>query len=512
MSLNTSLSRSHQSPHQLPSLLFTCEQSRAIDAAAISEANILGIVLMKRAARASFEVLQSKWAGAKRVVVFCGGGNNGGDGYILAALAAQKKLESIAVSVKDTSTLKGDAKRAFEYAQQESVTIVESAEFTFPESADDLVIVDAVLGTGFHGELDSALKSLFHDIQNFGAPILSLDIPSGLSGDTGRATLGAIEADATVTFIAMKQGLLTGASPRHCGELIYLDLDVPAELIERFHKGYSRVSRVNHLTKRKGDAHKGDHGHVMVVGGDLGFGGAAMLAAEAAMGAGAGLVSLVTRAEHVSAALSRLPEVMAVGVQGGVELEPYVERASVIIVGPGLGLSAWSQQLLLACLASGKPAVLDADALNLLSGNDAFNTINKNCVITPHLGEASRLLSCKLAKVQADRFAAVERLSEKFSCTAVLKGAGTLIHSGNTQVLANVGNPAMAVAGMGDVLSGIIGALMSQGLNADEAAITGVCAHGFAGDCVAAHGEVGVRASAIIPHVSTYLSSSQHWS
>lgn len=467
---------------------------------------------MKRAARASFDVLLSKWANAKRVIVFCGGGNNGGDGYILAALAAQKKLEATAVSVKDPSALEGDAKRAFEYAKQESVAIVELATFTFPESADDIVVVDAVLGTGFHGELDSSLKTLFTNIHTFGAPILSLDIPSGVSGDTGKAAPGAIKADATVTFITLKQGLLTGSSPRHCGELIYRDLDVPPALIARFHDGYTRVSRKNLLTKRQGDAHKGDHGHVMVVGGDLGFGGAAMLAAEAAMGAGAGLVSLVTRAEHVSAALSRLPEVMAVGVQGGVELEPYVERASVIVVGPGLGLSAWSQQLLLACLASGKPTVLDADALNLLSGNDAFNTINKNCVITPHLGEAARLLSCKLEKIQADRFSAVERLSEQFSCTAILKGAGTLIHSVNTKVLANVGNPAMAVAGMGDVLSGIVGALMAQGLNADEAAVTAVCAHGFAGDCVAAHGEVGVRASAIIPHVSTYLSSSQYWS
>ena len=486
MSQNSSLpstkSCSQQSPHQLPSLLFTCEQTRAVDAAAISEANIPGIVLMKRAAKASFEVLQSKWPAVKRVIVFCGGGNNGGDGYIVAALAAQKKLDVTAVSVKDSAGLEGDAKRAFEYAQQESVNIVDAQAFKFPETSDDVVVVDAVLGTGFHGELDESLRTLFGNIRTFKAPILALDIPSGVSGDSGKAAYGAIEADATVTFITVKRGTLTGNAPHHCGELIYRDLAVPADLIAKAHEGYARASRRNYLRTRKSDAHKGEHGHVMVVGGDLGFGGAALLAAESALGSGAGLVSLVTRAEHVSPALARLPEVMAVGVQGGVELEPYVERASVIVVGPGLGLSAWSQQLLLACLASGKPTVLDADALNLLSGNDSFNTINKNCVITPHLGEAARLLSCKLEKIQADRFAAVEKLSEKFSCTAVLKGAGTLIHSSNTKVLANVGNPAMAVAGMGDVLSGILGGLLAQGLPLDIAAELGVCLHANAAD------------------------------
>lgn len=488
----------------LPDNLFSCADARAIDAAAIAEAHIPGIQLMKRAARAAFDLVLARWPDATQLIVLCGAGNNGGDGYLLAALAAQRKIPVQAIAVGDPQHLQGDALRAYNYARQEAVPVLPAKQLHFPLPENSLV-VDAVLGTGFHGDLAEPMARLFAAVNGSALPVLAIDIPSGVSGDTGVAAEHAIRAHTTITFIVLKQGLFTAQAPSYCGDIVFADLGVPAAIVERFPSSAVRISSTNVLRERPRHAHKGEFGHLLVVGGDHGMGGAALLTAEAALRSGAGLVSLATRPEHITAALSRTPELLAMAVNCGDELAPLLQRASVVAIGPGLGRSAWSQQLLLAVLQSGKELVLDADALNLIASVPSLAIAAPNFVMTPHPGEAARLLNCSVAQVECDRFAASRRLQQRFGGVVVLKGAGTLIAHKQGLSLADVGNPGMAVAGMGDVLCGIIAALLCQGLSFEDATSTAVCAHGYAGDQAADGGYVGVRASDLMPHLRRYL-------
>jgi hydroxyethylthiazole kinase-like uncharacterized protein yjeF len=257
------------------------------------------------------------------------------------------------------------------------------------------------------------------------------------------------------------------------------------------------------LNARSLDAHKGQFGHVLVIGGDHGFGGAALLSAQSALRSGAGLVSLATRSEHVPAALARLPEVMTLGTHSANQLMGLLEQASVLVVGPGLGHGAWGRSLLSAAASAHLPQVWDADALNLLSKGGLL--LPADSVITPHPGEAARLLGVSTAQVQADRPAAARALSKKYTAVVVLKGAGSLIASpeGNL-VRCDQGHPAMATAGLGDVLAGLLGALLAQGLPAFEAACLAVWLHATAGERQGAQGR-GLAASDLIPAIRQLL-------
>ena len=263
------------------------------------------------------------------------------------------------------------------------------------------------------------------------------------------------------------------------------------------------ASALAHLPARASNAHKGQFGHVLLIGGDRGFGGSITLSAQAALRCGAGLVSLATRPEHVPAALTRLPEVMAVGVQSANQMMGLLAQASVVVVGPGLGQEPWGRSLLSAAAQAKMPQVWDADALNLLSNTDL--ALAQGSVLTPHPGEAARLLGISTQQVQADRPAAARALVKKYSVVCVLKGAGTLI-AGLQGELAqcNHGHPAMATAGLGDVLAGVVGALLAQGMNAYEAACLAVWLHARAGEQQGQLGR-GLAASDLIPAIRQLL-------
>ncbi len=263
------------------------------------------------------------------------------------------------------------------------------------------------------------------------------------------------------------------------------------------------ASALAHLPARASNAHKGQFGHVLLIGGDRGFGGSITLSAQAALRCGAGLVSLATRPEHVPAALTRLPEVMAVGVQSANQLMGLLAQASVVVVGPGLGQAPWGRSQLSAVAQAKMPQVWDADALNLLSNTDL--ALAQGSVLTPHPGEAARLLGISTQQVQADRPAAARALVKKYSVVCVLKGAGTLI-AGLQGELAqcNHGHPAMATAGLGDVLAGVVGALLAQGMNAYEAACLAVWLHARAGEQQGQLGR-GLAASDLIPAIRQLL-------
>jgi len=518
--------------------LFTAAQVRAIDQRLIA-AGTPGITLMQRAAEAGLTVLRQRWRKASAVIVICGVGNNGGDGHVLAGLIRQTGTPVHLLQIGDPARFGGDARRAADSAAALGVKAL-------PYSAQDLsaliaqyadanaVIVDAMLGTGFHGELSGDFADATAQINASGQPVLAMDIPSGLHADTGHVNGAAVRASTTVTFIARKRGLYTSSGPDYAGDIVFDDCGADPAVTDAEAPGARTVSvdLLNSVLRpRARSAHKGHAGSVLVIGGDSGFGGAAMMAAEAAARSGAGTVSLLTRPVHVPAMLARRPEIMVCGLdawQGdaGLLAKQLVEKATVLVIGPGLGQSAWSRQMLQNCMMWGvllnKALVLDADALNLAAQDDRFwsesATVQqrKNWIITPHPGEAARLLATTTGQVQADRFAAITQLQTRTGTQCLLKGAGSLMafapdadsnNGDSSQVdVCTEGNPGMASGGMGDILTGVIAALVAQGLSPADALRCGVCAHGEAADqAVSAVGERGLLATDLLPWLSRVL-------
>jgi ADP-dependent NAD(P)H-hydrate dehydratase / NAD(P)H-hydrate epimerase len=466
--------------------------------------------LMKRAGRAAFELLLARYPAPSLISIYCGAGNNGGDGYVLAALAAQRLLAVQVIQLAPAERLTGSARAAYDFAAQEGVKMLPFAAAAQPAEG---VIVDALLGIGLQGAPKAEYAAAIAQINGAQLPVLALDIPSGLQADSGAVQSLAVAASLTITFIGIKRGLLTGRGAALCGELVLEQLGLAAEVYAQLPAPLSRLhcgQLLAQLPARAADAHKGDFGHVMVIGGDTGYGGAALMAAEAAARTGAGLVSIATRPEHVPAILARRPEVMAMGVISGQELEPLLVRPSVIVIGPGLGRSPWSEQMLQQAVKSGLPLVLDADALNILAeGRVVPASIKRlNWLLTPHPAEAARLLNCTTAEVQADRFAAVAKIQQQYNCAVILKGAGSLVAGQDGRLgLVSDGNPGMATGGMGDVLSGILGALMAQGLSTSQAAPLGASLHACAADLAAEEfGQRSLLATDLIPYLCELLS------
>lgn len=486
--------------------LYTAAQTRALDHCAIHDHGIPGIVLMSRAAETAFRYLLQTWPAPSYIQVLCGTGNNGGDGFLIADLAHKRGIDVIVLQLGDPAKISGDALMARQQAEAHGVKIVPFGESALAPRG---VLVDAMLGTGLGGEVRGAYAEAIDAVNASGLPVLAVDVPSGLCADTGRVLGAAVRADITVTFIGLKRGLFTFSAPDYSGAVQFADLAVPADVYASVPAHCQRLllePLLERLPPRPATAHKGMYGTVLVAGGDYGFAGAAALAAEAALRCGAGLVQVATRAEHVAALVARAPEVMPRAVKGGDDLAPMLAAADVLVVGPGLGQSPWSVELLRLALASGKSAVLDADALNLLAAGVLGDIPqDDNRVFTPHPGEAARLLACTTAEVQADRFAAVLALQQRCGGVIVLKGNGTLISDGNVILLSDYGNPGMASGGMGDVLSGVIGALLGQHLQPLEAAALGVCLHGAAADMAARDGQRGMAASDLIPRMRSLL-------
>lgn len=482
---------------QLPHALYRAEQVRALDRAAIDDYGIPGAELMERAGAAAFRLLRGRWPGVRRIVVLCGAGNNGGDGYVVARLASAEGLEAEVLSLADPSALTGDA-RAMADAYLAAGGSVRPFD-ALPVRTD--LIVDALLGTGLDREVKGDWARAIAAANAHLAPKLAIDMPSGLHADTGQVLGIALLADATISFIGLKQGLFTGEGPSCCGEVRFSALGVPAVVWSREVLSARRIDwskQAELLAPRRRSAHKGDFGTVLVVGGAPGMAGAARLAGEAALRAGAGLVTVAAHPAQAAGLGAGRPELMCHGVAEPAGLDALMERADVVALGPGLGQGDWGRALYRRVLACDLPMVVDADALNLLAGEPQSSD---RWVLTPHPGEAGRLLGCPTSEVQDDRFAAVRRLQGTFGGVAVLKGAGTLVYGASHRPpgVCSGGNPGMASGGMGDALTGIIAALIAQGLSLEEAAGAGVSLHAAAGDAAAAQGgERGLLASDLI--------------
>jgi len=483
----------------LPEALFRAEQVRELDRIAIEDHGILGLTLMERAGTAAYRLSRSMWPDAVDITVVCGTGNNGGDGFVVARLALADGLKVRVLQLGDSSRLRGDAKTNADAFLDGGGEVLPWREI--PAQTD--VIVDGLFGTGLEREVSGNWSAAIAAMNSHPAPIIALDIPSGLHSDTGKVLGIAVKAVATISFIGLKQGIYTGDGPEQCGVIHFNDLDVPNSIYAGQKASALRLDWTalsNNVQPRSRIAHKGQLGHVLVIGGAPGFSGAARMAAEAAARTGAGLVSVATSPQHAAFLNIGRPEIMCKGVSNPLELSPLLGRATVIAVGPGIGTSEWGLGLFGRVLETTLPLVVDADALNLLAADPVQRD---NWILTPHPGEAARLLGCSSSEIQADRFSSVRRLQQRYGGVVVLKGAGTLVAcDGDSPVsVCTDGNPGMASGGMGDVLTGIIAALLAQGHSAGQAAVLGASLHGAAADRAARNGERGLLAGDLMDEI-----------
>jgi NAD(P)H-hydrate epimerase len=482
----------------LPHALYRAEQVRALDRTAIETHGIPGITLMERAGAAGYALLRKQWPeAAERVTVLAGFGNNGGDGAVIARLARADGLQARLLLVADPARVRGDAALALAAYRDAGGTV--EAYVGLPRRPG--IIVDALFGTGLDRPVEGLWAQAIAAVNASRAPVLAVDIPSGLHADTGAVLGTAVRAAATISFIGLKQGLFTGDGPEYCGSVHFSALGVPAVIYSREVLSARRVDWAQQqasLAPRRRTAHKGDFGHVLVIGGAPGMSGAARLAGEAALRAGAGLVTVATHPSHAPYLNLTCPELMVNPVADPQALDPLIARSDVIAIGPGLGRDPWGRALWRHVRGLDPTLVVDADALGLLA--EEGQGTGPDWVLTPHPGEAARLLGRTGAEVGQDRFLAAREIQSRYGGVVVLKGAGTLIQGQGHRPpgVCTDGNPGMATAGSGDLLTGVIAALRAQGLGAEEAACAGVCLHGAAGDRAALGGEKGLIARDIL--------------
>ena len=486
---------------RLPANIYSVAAVRETDRTTIEDHGVPGYTLMKRAGAAAVAEAVVRFPDARRWQIICGAGNNGGDGYVVARLAAQKGIAVSVLALVDPQKLGGDAAKAYgDWIAEGGGVVPWDGEL---DGRADLM-VDAILGSGLERDVGGEFAKAVKAINRHAAPVVALDIPTGIHGDTGKVLGSAVRAAMTVTFVGLKAGLFLGEAPDYCGEIRFAGLEIPESYRQDIAPSYQRIDDgmlSAALSPRRRTAHKGDFGHVLVIGGGEGMPGAMRLAGEAALRAGAGLVSVATHPAHASLTVASRPELMPHGIKDPDDLEFLLERATVVAFGPGLGRSEWARELFEYVAALSLPAVWDADALNFLA-EDPCSADNR--VITPHPGEAGRLLGIETAAVQADRPAALAALVARYGGTAVLKGAGSL-SSAEVPFLCTAGNPGMGSAGMGDVLTGVIAGLIAQGLVPELAAAVGVEAHARAGDLAALGGERGLIATDLLGHLRQVL-------
>lgn len=503
--------------------LVTAAEIREMDRQTIEDLGLPGVVLMENAGRAVTAAVLRELAavapgvGAGPVAILCGGGNNGGDGFVVARQLHQAGVRAAVYLAKEPAELKGDAAVNLAVLRRLPVPIhpVRDDE-DVQRHADDIgrapVIVDALLGTGLGSDVRGLYRALLELANASAGRRVAVDVPSGVHSDDGRVLGAAFRADVTVTFAAAKLGLLLHPGAEHAGAVVVADIGIPPQVVtavapraDRLTWGEVRAA----LPARPRTGHKGTFGHCLVVAGSPGKGGAALLAGRAALVAGAGLVTVATDRAVQGHLEGREPALMVEWLRETAEaaadeprLASLLAGRRAVVVGPGLGASAATAALVRDVLRGAEgPVVIDADGLNVLADEPgAVASAAVSVLLTPHPGELGRLLGCSAADVQRDRVGAARRLAARENAVVVLKGAHTLVVTPDGHVGVNpTGNPGMGSAGTGDVLAGLLGGLLAQGLPAVTAARVGVYLHGAAGDDAArTTGERGLTADALL--------------
>ena len=478
--------------------LYKSAAVRTLETQAIERAGDGGWGLMQQAGQAAWALLQQEWPQARRLLVLVGSGNNGGDGYVLARLAVQQGCAVTVMALAAGGPRTELARRACaDYFAAGGQLQVFSGQLPVAD-----VVVDALLGLGLARAPEAEMAQLIQTLNASAMPVLAIDLPSGVSADTGAVAGVAVVAERTLAMLLPHVGLYTGAALNHVGKVSVASLDTAPAASAGLQPCAHRADAADLprlLPQRQRDWHKGRNGHVLLLGGDHGTGGAVLRAAQAALRSGAGLVSVGTRRLHVPALLAQCPELMAFDARQGPLLQARLSAATVVALGPGLGQQPWAEALYAQATQAALPLVLDADGLNLLA---ARPQPLPGAILTPHPGEAARLLGWSTAAVQADRLAALLALVERYQGVVVLKGAGSLVGAPLALPwLIDAGNPGMAVGGMGDVLTGVIAGLLAQGLSPLQAARAGALLHALAGDRAAGNQPCGMMPSDLLPHL-----------
>ncbi len=484
---------------QLQKKLFLSQQSRLCEQKALDELGLTENELMSRAGAAAFKTLKTLYPDVRTVAIFCGGGNNAGDGYVLAMRLFQQGYVVHVYQHKAIEALPPTAQHAGMAARAAGLRFQSLDEGI---DSDVELVVDALLGIGLKGPVQGPMADAIQLINDSGLPVLALDIPSGLDADTGSLLGVCIHAAVTLTFITQKVGLYTLEGPDHAGKIVYDSLHLDRCLANIQPAAYQLDESLleNSLMPRRKNSHKGLYGHVLIIGGGPGMPGAVYLTALAALRVGAGSVTVATWPTHARTVMPMLPEAMIYPIDEVDALMPLLANASIVVIGPGLGESEWAQSLFQAAVAAQLPLVIDASALRMLA---RFPQHDDNWILTPHPGEAASLLASSTAEVQADRCQSAQQIQQQYGGSVVLKGAGSIVSCGeNENYICTAGNPGMASAGMGDVLSGVIGGLLAQGASLTDAAKLGVWLHAQAADdAVVNLGPRGLMASDLMPYL-----------
>ncbi len=527
----------------LPQAAFSAKQVLSNEAKVANVENVGMYSLMTSAGEAVFQHIQqyylsnmnieSKECVKQELLVICGKGNNGGDGFIVAALAAKQGLQVTVLLTVPPDELSGDALRAYQYCL--GIKESASASLIFAQTSRMVeiinvfqgeVIVDAIFGIGFEGSLPLGISEVVNTINKHPAKVVSVDVPSGLCATTGYVDNCAVNAHSTVTFIAMKSGLVTGQANNHVGELYFAELAIGQAFSQQVKSEFSLLgsSILAELPTRAPNSHKGNVGLLMALGGYQGFAGAIRLSAEAALRSGAALVSVCCHQSNQSLVFIGRPELM-LAPSCAKELANYnaFNKAKIYVLGPGLGQSDWGSSLFSLVISQNKTCVIDADGLRLLAkgyhqGSLADSLPDNDWILTPHPGEAAALLNCKVTDIERDRFSAVKSIAQQYNCVCLLKGAGSLVSDGKHIWVNTTGNSGMASGGMGDVLSGIVAALIMQKnknkytsreqklFDYGKFTTLATYIHGQAADFIAQkHGKIGMLASDLLPIIQQLI-------
>ena len=482
--------------------LYTAQQSRDIDRMLIEQTPVAGYELMQRAGRACFSRLIERWPQARNIIVYAGLGNNGGDGYVIARLLHQAGRQVKVCQLGDATEIKGDALKAVD-----AYLAAGGERISADNAIEAELLVDAVFGSGLNRDLSEQALAWIEQINHCQLPVLSVDIPSGLDADRGCARPIAVDADITVSFITRKRGMYTAAGREHCGQIFFEELQCRDDIVAQIEPDCRLLNHheaIQWLQPRRHDTHKKNYGHVLIIGGNHGMAGAVCLAGKAALYSGAGLVSVLTHAQHNAVVTATCPPLMVHDAAHSETLKRLIDNCDIVAIGPGLGTDTWALALMSEVLDANKPLVVDADALHLLAADPL---VSDRWILTPHPGEAAHLLDTTTRQIQQDRFTAAQSIQARYGGVCVLKGAGTVVASSEQTTVCEGGNAGMSSAGMGDVLSGIIASLQAQGLGREKAALLGTCAHARAGDLAAANRPRGLTADVVIEHLRTVVNN-----
>lgn len=502
----------------------TAAEMRQIDKTAIEQYGIPGMVLMENAGKAvvcclenSYDTLQDK-----KIYIFAGKGNNGGDGFVIARHLFNKGAKVKVFLLGDRSDVQGDARANLTILLNmgiEFLEIHEDRDWTKVRVAAAFAdcLIDALLGTGFHGEVTGRMATAIEIINTSGKKVVSVDLPSGIEADTGKAAALAVKADHTVTFALVKPGLLLYPGAYYTGKIEIADIGIPRQLLTDMALRQNLITEEyvrQILPQRPPDAHKGISGRAAVLAGSMGLTGAAALCTLGALRGGAGLVTLGIAASLHPIMEVKLTEVMtkplpeidggAIGIDALPAIGELIKACTVLALGPGLGRQDETMETVRELVAQAEcPLVIDADGLNALAGHtNLLRQAKALPVLTPHPGEMARLTGLSIEMLNQDRLKSVRKAALEWESIVVLKGAPTLVAFPDGEVYINqTGNQGLATGGTGDILTGLIAAFIAQGLSSHEAAIAGVYIHGLAGDLAASTGMIGMAAGDVLPFI-----------